>query len=90
VSLNANAEINVLANGKTEGITAGEISVVIYGTKTALDGQFKFTLDPSNSSVSEEGQVTLSAFNKSFEYLDSKEYVWDKDQEKFLKVEVPD
>ncbi|MBP5307819.1 MAG: hypothetical protein J6Z34_01650 [Clostridia bacterium] len=51
-------DVNLVANGDTSGITAGDINLVIFGTKL-LNG-YSYYIDPDGVTVSEGGSVNLS------------------------------
>ena len=48
---------NVLANGKTNGITKGNISLVVYGEQS-FNG-YDYMFDPENVKIDSEGNITF-------------------------------
>lgn len=62
--------INVVANGKRSGITAGDIAIQIYG-EMLMDGVYYYTCDPATAQVDENGNLSLSFNTKQ---LDQESY----------------
>ena len=48
---------NVLSNGKTDGITKGNISLIVYGEKNVDNYDYMF--DPENVKIDSEGNITF-------------------------------
>jgi hypothetical protein len=69
-----NPSFNVLANGKTDGITVTSLALRFYGSK--LGDQYEYTCNPEKAGsiqVNQNGDITIvfvSSDTKSQEYYD--------------------
>ena len=63
---------NLVANGDKNGVTAGEIALIVYGNEL-IDDQYEYTVQPETVKVAADGKITFE-FYPSSELLNEENY----------------
>ena len=69
----SSTEFNLVATGKTTGITAGTIHLTIYGLYNQVQEKYKFTINPENVKI-ENSVIILTLASTSESYKDNEKY----------------